>query len=58
MEAPANVLIKRGHQDTKPTLANVKAKRLAYVIADRPRGSGDRDTKRETGGIEGSSTSR
>ena len=52
------MLIKRGHQDTKPTLANVKAKRLAYVIADRPRGSGGRDTKRETGGIEGSSTSR
>ena len=56
--APANMLIKDRRQDTKQTLANVKAKGLVYVMADRPRRSGGRDTKRETSGIEGSSTSR
>lgn len=52
------MLIKDRRQDTKPTLANVKAKALVYVMADRPRRSGGRDTERETSGIEGSNTFR
>lgn len=56
--ALANMLTKDGRRDTKQTLANVKAKALVDVIADRPRRSGGRNTKRETGRIEGSSTSR
>jgi len=34
-------------------LFNVKAEDLAHVMADRPRGSGGRDTKREFGEIIG-----